>query len=327
MVDIGWDDALSIPTMGLYTAQKNLGGVDVKDLGEGMKDFGNVGKNNFQPTPYDVQPSYWGGDPNAATDYYNIGAQGLGKSNADASWASGMARNQGPQAFENQQLSDNEATSRGYHQEGALNLALKGALGNQPSEAAYQLQSGLDKSIAGQNSFAGSARGAAGIANASANAGANVANLQNQAFTEAGRLRAQEIAGYTGMYGQLAGQQREQDQSRLGMGNAMSQFNAQNTTQRQLGFLGAANNSRQTGQGWYGQMGNPYNQQLQADLETQQQKLGAYNTSLGLGASIAQSNADQAGAMRDRFTGLAVQGGQTAMQYGAGAGGGGPKPS
>lgn len=325
MADWGFDDLLSVPTMGLYSAQKQAGGVDLSDLGEGMKDFGNVGKNKFQPTPYDVQPAYWGGDPNAATDYYNIGAQGLGNSNADAAYFSGQARDQGPQAFENQSLSDNEATSRGYHQEGALNLALKGALGNQPSEAAYQLQSGLDKAIGGQQSLSGSARGAAGIANASANAGANVAALQNQAFTEAGRLRAQEIAGYTGMYGNLAGQQRSQDQNRLNMGNQMSQFNAQNTTQRQLGFGQLGNDSRRTSQGYYGQMAQPYNQQLQADLETQQQRASAYNTSLGLGASIAQGNADQAGAMRDRFAGLAIQGGQTAMQAGAGAGN--PKPT
>lgn len=321
-MEISWDDALSIPTMGLYTAQKNLGGVDVKDLGEGLKDFSNVGKNRFQPTPYDAQPAYWGGDPNAATDYYNIGAAGIGKSNADAGWASSMSREQGPQAWENQSLSDNEATSRGYHQEGALNLALQGALGNQPSEAAYQLQSGLDKSLAQQSAMAGSARGAGGISNASANAGANMAALQNQAFTEAGRLRAQEIAGYTNMYGGLAGQQREQDLGRLGMGNQMSQFNASNTTQRQLGFGQLANDNRRVSQGWYGQMGNPYGQQLQADLEHQQQKGTNYNASMGLGASIAQSNADQAAAMRDRFAGFAVQSFNTGLS-GVTSGGGG----
>lgn len=316
MADWGFDDLLSVPTMGIYSAQKQAGGVDLSDLGEGMKDFSNVGKNKFNPTPYDAQPAYWGGDPNAATDYYNIGAQGLGASNADASWASAQAKNQNPQAWENQDLSNNEATSRGYHQEGALNLALQGALGNQPSEAAYQLQSGLDKSLAQQTAMAGSARGAGALATASANAGAGMANLQNQAFTEAGRLRAQEIAQYSQMYGGLAGQQREQDQNRLGMGNQMSQFNAQNTTQRQLGFGQLGNDSRRTGQGYYGQMGQPYGQQLQADLEHQQQRQGAYNTSLGLGASIAQGNADQAGAMRDRFAGFAVQGAQTGMQAG-----------
>jgi len=316
--DLGWDDLLSIPTMGAYTAQKAAGGVDlgeaVEDLGEGMKDFGNVGKNKFQPTPYDVQGADWGRDPNAAADYYNIGKAGLGASNADAAWASGMAKQWGPQAMENQDLSNLEATSRGYHQEGALNLALKGALGQQPSEAAYQLQSGLDKSLAQQQAVQGSARGAAGIALAGGNAGANMANLQQNAFTEAGRLRAQEIAGYSNMYGNLAGQQRGQDQQRLNMGNQMSQFNAQNTTQRQLGFLQGANQSRQTGQGYYGQMGQGYNQNLQGDLETQQQRANAYNTSLGLGASISQSNADQAAAMRDRYAQLAIQGAQSGGQ-------------
>lgn len=320
MADWGFDDLLSIPTMGLYSAQKQLGGVDVTDLGEGIKDFGNVGKNKFQPTPYNVGERYWGDDPNAAQDYYNIGAKGIGASNADAAWASQQARNTGPGAWENQQLSDNEATSRGYHQGGALNLALQGALGNQPSEAAYQLQGGLDKAIAGQQAMAGGARGAGGIANASANAGANAAALQNQAFTEAGRLRAQEIAGYTGMYGGLAGQQREQDLGRLNMGNQMSQFNAQNTTQRQLGFMNAANQGRQTGQGWYGQMGQGYNQNLAAGQNTDQLNSSNYNQSLGLGASMSQADADQKGAWRDRIAGFAVQGGQTVVQAGAGGG-------
>jgi hypothetical protein len=330
MAGFGWDDLLSVPTMGLYTAQKQAGGIDVgeavDDLGEGMKDYGNVGKNKFQPTPYQVDQPQWGGDPNAATDYYNIGAAGLGASNADAGWASAMAKNGGPQAFENQALSNNEATSRGYHQDGALNLALKGALGNQPSVAAYQLQSGLDSAVAQQQAMTGGARSAGGIALAANNAGANVAALQNQAFTQAGQLRAQEIAGYSSMYGQLAGQQREQDQNRLGMGNQMSQFNASNTTQRQLGFGQLANDARRTGQGYYGQMGHGYDANQQAGMETNATNSNNYNQSLGLGASIAQSNSDNAAAMRDRYTQLIIQGGQTGGQYVASKAGGGPKP-
>lgn len=298
------------------------GAVDfIGDLGEGMKDFSNVGKNKFQPTPYDVNPQYWGGDPNAAQDYYNIGQAGLGQSNANADWASQQMRDNGPQAFENQQLSNNEATSRGYHQEGALNLALQGALGNQPSAAAYQMQAGLDRAVANQSAMAGGARGAAGLALAQGNAAANVANLQNQAFNEAGQLRANEVAGYTGMYGQLAGQQREQDQNRLGMGNQMSQFNAGNTTQRQLGFGQLANESQRTGQGWYGQMANPYNQQYQGNLEQEKNRQSSYENSLGLGASISQANADEAARMRDRFAGLGAQAAQTGVSAGVAAGG------
>lgn len=337
MAGFGFDDLLSIPTFGAYTAQKQLGGYNLgeatgmgqtDDVGEMFKDFANVGKNKFQPTPAPVEDTYWGNDPGAAAAYFDMGKKGLAGSNADTSYASAMARDGGPQAWENQDLSNNEATSRGYHQEGALNLALQGALGNQPSEAAYQLQSGLDKSLAQQTAMAGGARGAGALSNAYGNMGASQANLQNQAFTEAGRLRAQEIADYSKMYGGLAGQQREQDLGRLNMGNQMSQFNAQNTTQRQLGFLGAANQGRQSGLGYYQQMPHGFDQQAQADMNTQNNKVGAYNTSLGLGASIAQGNADNAAAMRDRFMGFGTQLAQTGIGMGAGGagGGGGPKP-
>jgi hypothetical protein len=239
---------------------------------------------------------------------------------ADSSWASQQARKNMPQAFENQQLSDNEATSRGYHQEGALNLALQGALGQQPSEAAYQLQSGLDKSLAQQQAMAGSARGQGALANAWGGMGANQAALQNQAFTEAGRLRAQEIAGYSNLYGNLAGQQRQQDQSRLNMGNEMSQFNAANNTSRQLGFLNASNAHRASGVGYYQQMGQGYSQQLGADVGLSGQRTGSYDTALGLGASIAQANADRDAAMRDRIMGAAVQAGTSGAGMAAGGG-------
>lgn len=289
------------------------------DAGAWFRDnVANAGKNNFQPTPYNPTPQYWGGYDGAAADYASIGQQGIGKSNAMADWAQGQAQQTGPQAFENQQLSNNEATSRGYHQEGALNLALQGALGNQPSVAAYQLQSGLDRALANQSAIAGGARGAAGLATAQQNAAAAGANLQNQAFTEAGRLRAQEIQGYTGMYGQLAGQQREQDQARLGMGNQMSQFNAQNQTQRQLGFGQLANESQRTGQGWYGQMGHGYDQQLGSDQRTEENRQKGYETSMGLGASIAQANADQRANWRDRIGSTITQFGTTGIQMGAG---------
>ncbi len=308
---MGWFDPIGWAGDAVDTGMGILGdGADA--VGEGFKDYANVGKNKFQPTPYDVQGADWGRDPNAAQDYYNLGKTGLGASNADASWASNMARKNGPMAWEDQDLSNREATTSGYHQQGALNLALNGALGNQPSEAAYQLQAGLDKAVGQQTALQGSARGAAGIANAGANAGGNIANLQQNAFTDAGRLRAQEIAMYSNMYGNLSNQVAQQDMNRLAEGNRMAQFNAQNTTGRQLGFLNGSYQGQQVGQGWYGQMGRGYDQNLSSDQTTEQNRLNAYNASLGLGASIAQSNADAAGAMRDRFTGAGVQATETA---------------
>lgn len=319
MVDIGWDDALSIPTFGLYTAQKQAGGLDVGELAQ---DFTNVGKNRFETSPYSGQAAQWGGEGGA--DWYaGIGAQGLGQSNAQADWARQMAQEQGPQAYENQRLSNLEATSRGYHQEGALNLALQGALGNQPSAAAYQMQAGLDQALANQQAMAGGARGAAGLAVAQSNAGANMANLQQNAFNQAGQLRANEIAQYANMYGGLAGQQREQDLQRLGLGNSMSQFNAGNTTQRQLGFGQLANQANQNSQGWYAGMAHGYDANQQGQMEQNRLNYQGWESGQDRGASMAQAEADRQRAERDRWFNMGNQMVNTTVQAGAGGGGGG----
>lgn len=293
------------------------------DVGEAFKDFSNVGKNKFNATPYQSEQAYWGGDPNAAANYYNTGQAGLAGSQANQAWAQAQANQTGPMAWENQGLSNQEATSRGYHQEGALNLALQGALGNQPSEAAYMLQGGLDRAVAAQQAQMGGARGAAALANAQGNAGANIANLQQGAFTEAGRLRANEIAGYTGMYGNLAGQQRGQDQNRLNMGNQMAQFNAQNTTQRQLGFGQLGLGYGQLGSQYYGQMGHGYDQQLAASNSYQQRQSENWNQAQAINAGVSQSRADMERANRDMWLGMAGSGAKYGSSFIPNSGGGG----
>jgi hypothetical protein len=185
------------------------------------------------------------------------------------------------------------------------------------------LQGGLDRAIAAQQAGAGSARGAAALANAQGNAGANMANLQQNAFTEAGRLRAGEIANYTGMYGGLAGQQRGQDQNRLNMGNQMSQFNAQNQTQRQLGFGQLGLGYGQLGSQYYGQMGHGYDQQAGYDDKYQDRQSGNWNQAQAINAGVSQSQADQATAQKQMWTGLAG----SAFKYGSSAmPSGGAKP-
>lgn len=290
---------------------------------EAFKDFSNVGKNKFNATYHQSDEAFWGGDPNAAHNYYNTGQRGLAGSQANQAWAQAQARQVGPQAWEDQSLSNQEATSRGYHQEGALNLALKGALGNQPSEAAYMLQGGLDRAVAAQQAQLGGARGAAAMANAQGNAMGNTAALQNQAFTEAGRLRAQEIAGYSSMYGNLAGQQRAQDQNRLNMGNQMAQFNAGNNTQRQLGFGQLGLGYGQLGSQYYGQMGHGYDQQLAASNSYQQRQSENWNQAQAINAGVAQSRSDQELANRNMWLGMAGSGAKYGSSFIPNRGGGG----
>jgi hypothetical protein len=153
--------------------------------------------------------------------------------------------------------------------------------------------------------------------------------MQNQAFTEGGRLRAQEMADYTNMYGNLSTQQRQQDQNRLQMGNQMSQFNASQNDNYKLGMAGAANQYGQTGLGWYNASQNPYNQQGQLDSQANAINADSYNQNEARKAGVAQANADARRSQTDRLWAL----GGTALGIGGsmipkpgGGGGGGGKP-
>lgn len=174
---------------------------------------------------------------------------------------------------ENGGLANTEANSRYGAQSGAIGLAGTMARGNTPSQAAYQLQSGLDQGSAQQAAMARGARGSAALATADANANANVSNMQQNAFSQAGILRANEMAAGRGLYGSLSGQQRDQDQQRLQQANDMAQFNAQQHDKYTVGMAGMA-----TG---YGQLNN---QQEQGDQ--------AWND-IGMHAVDAQGGMDQ----------------------------------
>ena len=305
----------------------NDGGV-TGEIGEQFKDFSNVGKNRFNPPEYQVPGTQWGGE-GGADRMTGVGLQGMGRSNRNADFAYNQAYyDRGPQAQENQTLSDREASSRYGDQSGAIQLAREAAMGQAPSEAAYAMQAGLNQSNAQQQAMVGGARGAAGIAMAQGNAAGNVANNNQVAFNEAGRLRAQEMAGARGLYGGLSGQQREQDLNRLGQGNQMSQFNAGLNDQYRMGMLNASNNAQQGAAGWYGQSQNPYNQQGQMDTATQQQQSQEWGQRQALAAGVSQANADERGRMRDRWMSLAGTGvGMAGSAAGSQGGGGGPKPT
>ncbi len=240
----------------------------------------------------------WGGNENAAAEYSALGLGGFGKAINGQDWASGqMMARRGPQAYENQDLSDQEAYSRGYHQDGALQLAQEAAMGQGPSEAAFMMQRGLDQSLAAQQSQMGSARGNAGIALASGNAAANSANLMNQTYGQAGQLRASEMAGARAQYGGLAGQQREQDQARLQMGNQMGQYNASLNDAYRTGMGGVANAYGATGIGYYNAAQNPLSQA--GNISIQGHQIGqtsnddAWNRYAGVNADRLGRNAGE----------------------------------
>lgn len=328
--DFGWDDVLNIPTAGGYGAVKYAaGGESLVDkgadaLGEGIKDYGNVGKNNFQATPYQVQPMNWGGGPGGAEHWSKMGLDNLDNAGAARNWAMGQAQqDRGPQALEDQTLSNREADARYGDQNGALQLAREAAMGNAPSEAAYMMQRGLDSAVAGQQSAAGSARGAAAMAQAQSNAAANTANLQNQAFTQAGQLRANEMAQARGQYGGLAGQQREQDLQRLGMGNDMANKNADRNDAYKGMMMGGANAFGNQAMGWYNGAQNPYNKQAELDYYTQKMNSDNYNNAQDTNAGISAAEAERREAEKQKWTELGINGAQTLGGMAKGSKGGG----
>lgn len=183
-----------------------------------------------------------------------------------------------PQAVENQQLSDNEAYSRGYDQQGAIQLAREAAMGQAPSEAAYMMQAGLDRGLANQQAIAGGARGAGGIALAGGQSAGNAAAMQNQAYTAAGQMRAGEMNAARGLYGGLAGTMREQDQSRLKLGNDMSTYNAGANDNYQLGMGQLGIGQTNSGINAYGQATNAYGQKYGVDANIYGTQAGVYKT-------------------------------------------------
>ncbi len=181
-----------------------------------------------------------------------------------------------PQAREDAGLAQNEMDSRYGHQNGAIGLAGSMAAGNAPSQGAYQLQRGLDQGMAQQASMAGSARGSASLSTAQSNQGYNNANMQQNAFSAAGQLRASDMAQGRGLYGSLTSQQRGQDQERLAQGNAMAQGNAARNDAYGLGMGNLGNQFGEVGNaqdntdfGYYQQGMAPINDQFQANQQRQ----------------------------------------------------------
>lgn len=184
------------------------------------------------------------------------GIVGAGRGYAEKQ--AGLGQSRGPTAREDQKLSDQEASGADGHQNGAIGLAGTLARGQQPSQAAMQLQQGLNMATAQQTSMARGARGGAALALAGQNQQANTAALQQNAFTQGGLLRSRDMAAGRGMLGTGLGQQREQDLGRINQANAIGQYNAEANDKYSLGMGGIAvglggvgNQQNQQDLGWH----------------------------------------------------------------------------
>ncbi len=168
------------------------------------------------------------------------GIAGAAQGSAQEQAAGALSRD--PQAVADEAQKAREASGANGHQMSAIEMARQQAMGQAPSAGAYQLQAGLDMGSQQQAAMARGARGSAGIATAGANANANVSNLQQNAFTNAGMLRSQDMARGRGLYASLTGQAREQDINAVSSTNEMNAFNKDLNAQHWINMGNAANN-------------------------------------------------------------------------------------
>lgn len=219
------------------------------------------------------------GGSNAARDEWwkgmghnDVDQNAINQGAASANRQSEIGQTRGPMSRENEGYANNEASAGAYQQD-ASGIAKSLATGNAPSAGAFQLQNGLNQATAQQRAMAGSARGGAALATSGADASANTANLQQNAWSQGKLLRAQDMTAGRNLYGQALGQQREQDNSRLGVANALAQGNAEQNDRYSQGMAGAAVGM--------GAAGNAMNNQ----------DLGYYQG--GMGVVDAQTEAEQ----------------------------------
>lgn len=144
--------------------------------------------------------------------------------------------------YEDKGLADQFAGGANGNQDRAIQDAYNLASGRTPSAAAYELQAGLDRGSRGQAAVARGARGSAGLAVATGNANSNVSNMQQNAFTQGGIQRAQDMTYGRGLLASMTGQQRDQALARLGQANQVGQYNAQQNDKYglQMGQAGLA---------------------------------------------------------------------------------------
>lgn len=201
--------------------------------------------NYGRPAGTKEDPGGFGGANKARDEWWagqqkNDADQGLiSEAGTFAGGQAALGQNRGPQAVQDQGLANNAGSGAGGHQQGAVDLAGQLARGQGPSQAAYQLQNGLNQATAQQQSMQRSARGGAALATAGANAGANTAAMQQNAYTQGGMLRSRDMASGRGLLGSALGQQRDQQGQLIGQSNQLNQFNADLNDKYSLGMGGA----------------------------------------------------------------------------------------
>jgi hypothetical protein len=220
----------------------------------------------------------------------NDGAQAA-NSAAMANSLGNMRQDRG-QLKENHSLSTREAALR-QQQMGSLDLNRQAALGNAPSEAAFQTRIGMND-LGGQQAGAmGSARGLAGLGAAQSMGGAAAGSSASNLAMAGGLARSKEIGDAMGMYGSQAGDMAQQDLGRLATSNKLANTSAdQNDSwklgnaelaaqQGQLGVNQGANDLAWTGESQRGAMKQfEYDQRMAAieaghDADTVAQRLAS----------------------------------------------------
>ncbi len=191
------------------------------------------------------------------------------------------AESRGPMAIENQLLAKREQITRG-EQLGALGLARDAAMGNAPSEAAYQTRIGQNDALGQHLGALGGARNAASLGGAQTMGTNQVGAASGNVGMAGGLARSKEISDAVGMYGGLAGQVRGQDLTRLGVSNQNSRFNQ---TLNDEWKIGNANNAIAQGRlgvaqsgldsGWYDEAMKPAETQFRYDQEMAAEQAGA----------------------------------------------------
>ncbi len=208
----------------------------------------------------------------------------------------------------------------------ALDLQRDAALGNAPSVAAYQTQSGMNDIAGGQAGAMGSARGLAAMSGVQGAGASGVGQSAGNLALQGGMGRSGEVGKAIGMYGSSAGDMRGSDLNREDQTNQLALAGSGMNDSWKTGNAGLAAKQGQLAgsmtdldDAYYGVGQNAivkqhgYNQEMKA-IEA------------GASADSAAGKRAKSLADTDRTKGLiggAIQGGLTLVGGGAGAAAGG----
>lgn len=323
-----WKNPLTwIPPVAVANAAYSVGGGKgdiVGGIGDALGDAKEGRTSNWTSHDfgdnrnYDPNAFQYGGYKGGANDYTQQAYDEQGREQAiDDYYRQQGEQGQNRWMGEDANLVGQDQESRGQ-QTNATDLARQAAEGKAPSAAQYMMQQGMDQATAQQNGQAAGARGAASIALAQGNANANIANMQQQNSVAAGRMRADEMATARNQYGQMAAQQRGQDQSRLGQSNQNNQFNRQANDAYQLGMGNLAQGRSQSAQGYYNTGVGVQNSQSGAQQQQQGLLAGSDSNTQNANAGVNMANTQANAGFQKELIGM----GGSLLSSGAGMAGG-----